>query len=140
MEQNNERLRLQSLIDEARGWYSAKKNRIEELQRDLDRLNRAKDEVSDQKKALGHINQNELEIYSAPMTWKGATQQDFINRGKDIVDKNNLYKKKYIDAALDALNLETTRLENEICREFGLLGGIAARINGWINQIENLIN
>lgn len=140
MDQNSERSRLQSLIDEAWGRYTAKKNRIEEFQHDLDRLNKAKEAVSDQKKAMKRLNQDEWDVYNAPRTWKGATHQDLINRGDDIVEKNDVYKKNYIDAVLDALNLETTQLENKIMKEFGFLGDIAATINGWVNQLENLLN
>ena len=140
MDQSSERSRLQSLIDEARGRYTARQNRIEERQHDLNRLNQAKQLVAEQKSALGSLNSIEWEVYHAPRLWKGATHQDLLNRGDDIVEKNDLYKKNYIDAALDALNLETTRLENENFKEYGIIGEIAAQINTWVNQLENLIN
>ena len=140
MDQNGDRSRLQSLIDEAWGWYTAKKNRIEERQQELERLNKAKQLVAEQKSALGSLNSSEWEVYHAPRLWKGATHQDLLFLGDEIVKKNDLYKKNYIDAALDALNLETTRLENEIYKEFGLLGDIGAQINTWANQLENLRN
>ena len=76
MDQNSERSRLQSLIDEAWKQYTAKKNRIEELQHDLDRLKQAKEAIFGQKIMFDDLNHQEWDLYHSTMKWKGATYQN----------------------------------------------------------------
>lgn len=72
--------------------------------------------------------------------WRGQTFRDFQSRGSTLTAENNTFYRASLDAALDAVNDEITRLENQKYNEYGLLGRLSSAINSLANKIENFFN
>ena len=72
---------------------------------------------------------------------QGQLFEDYQNLLKtNLIDEGMSSYIKNIDTNLDALNNELMRLQNEVYRTEGIIGGIKASLNWLSTKIENLIN
>lgn len=73
--------------------------------------------------------------------WQGQLFEDYQNLLKtNLIEEGMSSYIKNIDTNLDALNDELMRLQNEVYRTEGIIGGIKASLNWLSTKIENLIN
>ena len=120
--------------------YNSCKARIEENEYLLKRLRSVKETVAEQKKAFKQIKKDDKNTIKDKYSWKGSNYNDFKSKGADLLDEDERYYKHSIDYVLDSLNNEITRIENEILKEYGLLGRLGSAINSLTNKIVNFFN
>ena len=114
--------------------------RIEENEYLLRRLKPVRDTVAAQKKEFKQIKKEDKNTVKEKYSWEGKNYNDFKSKGNSMMDENEYYYKYSIDYVLDSLNNEITRIENNIMKEYGLLGSLGASINSLTNKIANFFN
>ena len=141
METNNDYASLESQKRNAQSQYNSTKDRIEEYEHNISRLKTVKAALAEQKESFRSIMTKDIVLFlPIGRRWKGQTYQDFKTKGSDLIDEDNAYYITALDAALDAVNLEITRLQNKIYNEYGVLGRLASLINNLTTAIENCFN
>lgn len=141
MDSNSEYESLKAQRRNARGQYQATQGRIEDCEYRLSRLRRTKATLTEQKSLFKTLkNEEKTAVEKKRDNWMGQTFRDFQTKGNDLLSENESFFTGSLDAALDAVNNEITRLENQIANEYGLLGRLASWINSLSNKIENFFN
>lgn len=132
---------LCSQRNSAESQRAAANNTIEECQYKIRRLQNAKETLAAQKGAFKTLKNTDKEtIESKGSDWIGQNFKDFQSKGNELMTENDNYYTNSLDAALDAINNEITRLQNMIYEKYGLIGRLTSWINSLSNKIENFFN
>lgn len=142
MPTNDEYESLKAQRRDAQTKYNATLGRIEECDYKISRLKRTKTILAEQKRAFASIKRNDKDIVDKERqgAWSGSCFSSFRSSGGALVDTNEEFYRNSLDGALDAVNDEITRLENQKYNEYGLLGRLSSAINSLANKIENFFN
>lgn len=142
MSKNDEYESLKAQKRNAQARYNATLGRIEECEYKINRLKRTKETLTEQKRAFSAIKKDDKGIVEQKKrsTWSGTRFSDFRSSGELLVETNETFYRISLDGALDAVNDEITRLENQKYNEYGLLGRLSSTINSLANKIENFFN
>lgn len=139
---NEEYESLKSQKRDAQAKYNTTLRRIEDCNYKITRLKRTKATLTEQKQAFAAIKKDDKKIIDQKKrsAWSGSTFSSFRSSGAMMVDTNDAFYRNSLDGALDAVNSEITRLENQKYNEYGLLGRLSSTINSLANKIENFFN
>lgn len=120
---------------------TAANNTIEECNYKIERLKRTKETLTAQKSAFKTLKKADEEtIESKGSEWIGQNFRDFQSKGDELITVNDTYYTSSLDAALDAVNNEITRLQNIVLEKYGIIGKLTSWINSLSNKIENFFN
>lgn len=142
MSTNDEYESLKAQRRDAQARYNATLGRIEECDYKISRLKRTKAILTEQKRTFASIKKNDKDIVDKKKrsAWSGSCFSSFRSSGGALIDTNEGFYRNSLDGALDAVNDEITRLENQKYNEYGLLGRLSSTINSLANKIENFFN
>ena len=142
MSKNDEYESLKAQRRSAQARYNAALGRIEECEYKISRLKRTKATLTEQKRSFASIKKDDESIIDQKKrsAWSGSCFSSFRSFGAALIDTNEGFYRNSIDGALDAVNDEITRLENQKYNEYGLLGRLSSTINSLANKIENIFN
>lgn len=114
-------------------------SRIDSIGRKLERLERAKRELTSHK-SNAKIKKTDGDNFPDQMTrWEGDKHNEYISETDQLSSYMDGYYKA-TDRALDAVCDAITSLENERASQYGLLGSLVSAINSLGNEIEKLLN
>lgn len=132
---------LQAQRRNAQSDYNAAKECIEDCEYKIRRLHKAKTTIVGLKAEFKALKKSDAEtITSKGYEWVGQNYKNFQSKGDSLISINESYDTGSLDASLDAVNTEITKLENLRLQEYGLLGKLAAWINSLTNTIDNYFN
>lgn len=142
MPTNDEYESLKAQRRNAQAKYNATLGRIEECEYKISRLKRTKATLTEQKRSFASIKKDDKTIVDQKKrsAWSGSCFSSFRLFGAALIDTNEGFYRNSLDGALDAVNDEITRLENQKYNEYGLLGRLSSTINSLANKIENFFN
>lgn len=142
MPTNDEYESLKAQRRNAQAKYNATLGRIEECEYKISRLKRTKATLTEQKRSFASIKKDDKTIIDQKKrsAWSGSCFSSFRLSGAALIDTNEGFYRNSLDGALDAVNDEITRLENQKYNEYGLLGRLSSTINSLANKIENFFN
>ena len=119
---------------------NACKRRIQDYEARLRRLRPVKDSISSLKSKFRTVKGSDKTGITQAYTWKGDTFERFKQMGDTVITEDELFYSAGLDTVLDSVNDEITRLENQILREYGLLGNLCSLLNSLLNEVENALN
>ena len=121
--------------------YNNSQNTIEDCEYKISRLKRTKDALTQLKSSFAEVRKSdERAVRDKRNNWKGQKFDDFQKKGSVMISEDEIFYEGSLDAALDAVNNEITRLENVKYNQFGILGQLSSWINSLSNAIENFFN
>lgn len=140
MQDNEEYATLTQQISTAEQQYELCQFRIEKYDYLLGRLRHAKENITVIKHSFKLIVKSDKDKFNDKYCWNGSTYSTFSSKINTIFYTNEEYYKNSLDYALDSINNEITRIENERMKEYGILGELGSLINSLANKIENFFN
>ena len=123
--------------NEEKADYERQKRQVEDK---LGRLRSARDRIKAYKDEIGDLGQEVRGKENQSDTWKGVQYNSYNSYAAG--DFRGSYDQYYakVDAILDAIYNEITRLENESRDIGGFIGWLGSSINSLWNEIEKLAN
>lgn len=117
-------------------YYAENETKIARLQEAKQTIQQSKENVEAYANAWNAIASG----FEADIDWQGTYKNDILAcMGTAVQDDYNAYIRN-IDAVLDAICDEMTRLENENWQTMGIIGQLSALINSLWNEITKLFN
>ncbi len=115
----------------------SKKSRIEAK---IERLKEAKQSIKSQKEEVSSKKYDASVSHAFIREWKGTRKDEYQAQVEEgLLSGYGTYYNQ-TDQALDEINDEITRLENEVYEQEGIIGWLHSRVNSLRNTIENLMN
>ena len=142
---NNEQLRTAlgaqvGQYENERAWqqqcYAENEAKISRLQEAKQAIQQSKENVEACADVWKTISLN----FEADQDWEGAHKNDILNCMSTAVETDYNTYISNIDAVLDAICDEITRLENENWKTMGIIGHLSALINSLWNENSKLFN
>lgn len=127
---------LRAQLNEAIRQRDINKAKIRRLKSAKTMVQSSKNQLSSRRNQL-KTKANSQDTYGE---WVGETQKEakaFLT--DDVIGEYNYYINR-VDARLDDICDEITRLENEVSRLNGLIGYLQAAINSLLNELEKATN
>ncbi len=137
----------QADVDSTRSEISSTNARITEcqsqkdmLQVKVDRLKEAKTQLVQQKDQVWSDKYGTSSDIACAEAWKGTKKDTYQALAEDsLISGYGTYYDE-TDQALDELNNEITRLENEMYDQDGVIGWLRSHLNSLFHSLENLLN
>lgn len=105
----------------------------------IERLHNAKRLLDDMYDEYYYVKKEVSKDINHKYNWKGAKYNQFSGYGDALKNSNDAYYAN-LDNVRDDINLELSRLENQLYEQEGLLGQLKAFINSISHKIENFFN
>ncbi len=110
------------------------------LKAKIERLKKAKLELVSRKEEVRSKKLYASLNHGSVSEWKGTKKDEYKSQvEEELLSGYGTYYEQ-TDQALDEINNEVTRLENDIYEQEGIIGWLRSRVNSLANSIENLMN
>ena len=109
------------------------------IQYKIDRLKTAKAALAEEYSSFSDVKRTVKRDVQQKYEWEGAQYDRFSGYGTALVNAYQIYHAN-LDDARDEINLEISRLENQLYEQEGLMGQLRSLINSLVHRIENFFN